>query len=438
MRIALSPFALAVLAGGISVAGCTCGAKSSPSSDGGSSATPAASGPVAPGVAASAAIFSAPIAGARLGGGAVVAAGLVVATGTITAVRLDASGGTAWTTELIKGVTWAPDVELKAFPLRVGAAIVWRGPRGGKTMRQLVVVGADGKVLDGPMDIGASACATDDGIAWSDGAPGGKSRVRVRVLGGPTPHEETGPGIAEDFSIVCGAHRVYALTEGEEDAPPRIVPVPTGAAQTLGADVFGKDEQRDLLPYADGDDLGVVRVSAGGLVHVADTQQGRRVVLYREKNRIPVDDDIVAVDVGSKSIFVFYTHDESERCKDERGGASVHALRVAREGEADETIDLTSAECGKEAGPFWTGTASGALVVTWAERTPRIDKTTPPIAGFAYRAMNDTSTVVRIARPADALADAGCEGAKCYALALAREPGADGMKPEAIRVIAYP
>ena len=39
---------------------------------------------------------------------------------------------------------------------------------------------------------------------------------------------------------------------------------------------------------------------------------------------------------------------------------------------------------------------------------------------------------------ADAIADAGCDASACYAVALVREAGGDGMAPEALRLIRYP
>jgi hypothetical protein len=153
---------------------------------------------------------------------------------------------------------------------------------------------------------------------------------------------------------------------------------------------------------------------------------------------VPVDDDIVAVDGDAQSIYVVYTHEESASCKDERGGSSIHALRVARKGESDGTHVVAPAECGKDAGPFWTGATSSGFVIAWAERVSKSNKTSAPIGGLAYRVMDGKAELVHVAQPADALVDAGCAAGVCYAVALVREAGGDGMKPEKARVIAYP
>ena len=66
------------------------------------------------------------------------------------------------------------------------------------------------------------------------------------------------------------------------------------------------------------------------------------------------------------------------------------------------------------------------------------DKASAPITGLAYRTLEDGSATQRLAQPAEAVVDAGCDETRCYAVALAREPGGDGMKPEAMKVLAYP
>ena len=45
--------------------------------------------------------------------------------------------------------------------------------------------------------------------------------------------------------------------------------------------------------------------------------------------------------------------------------------------------------------------------------------------------------LVRTEQPSDALVDAGCDGTRCYAVALARRPGMDAMVPGYARVIRY-
>ena len=64
-----------------------------------------------------------------------------------------------------------------------------------------------------------------------------------------------------------------------------------------------------------------------------------------------------------------------------------------------------------------------------------------PVAGLAHRVVVPTGTLaelVRAEQPSDALVDAGCDGTRCYAVALARQPGMDAMIPGLARVIRYP
>lgn len=170
------------------VGGCTCGHKQS----GSGYAAPAASS-VSPGQAVSAsstnapppqgsaeAVFSAPIAGARSGGSDVVA-GLVAASKLVRAVGFSASATQpAWTTDALTGVTWAPDSNLRAISTAGGPALVWHGPRDGKSTRTLVRLDAHGDPAGAPQDVGAAYCVTDAGIAWIEPRAAGASRVLAR------------------------------------------------------------------------------------------------------------------------------------------------------------------------------------------------------------------------------------------------------------------
>jgi hypothetical protein len=88
-------------------------------------------------------------------------------------------------------------------------------------------------------------------------------------------------------------------------------------------------------------------------------------------------------------------------------------------------------------------------VPLWAERVARADKPASalggarggaPIAGFAFRRVDASGTgpLERRVQLADSLADAGCDGRTCRVAVLVREPGSDGMAPEAIRIFMYP
>src|SRR5579859_1246385 len=126
MRIPGLLLAVPVLVAG----GCTCshgsseppGAAASASAAGtasgvagSSSAGPSASAP------RDAAVFSAPIAAVRTGHADVVA-GLVAADGVVRAMGM-ADGKVAWAADVLRGVSWSPDVEIHMRPAGDGAAL---------------------------------------------------------------------------------------------------------------------------------------------------------------------------------------------------------------------------------------------------------------------------------------------------------------------------
>ena len=394
------------------------------------------------------AIFSLPIAGARVPGsdasGGVVAVGLVVVNRSITAQRIDSDGKVVWTRAAIPDVSWSADAELHAWPVAAGEAIVWRGPVGKKSGHVAVVLGADGRVIDGPIEVGSFVCATDDGLAWSDGAANGATRVRLRTYAsGGASHDDTGPALMADFSLTCGAHRAFALSEGDESTPTKVYRIggeagPLEPLATITALTLGRDEERDLFPWVDGDEIGLVRVAQGGEVQAATLHDGAASLIHADRARVVPEDDVVGIDADARQVVVVTTHDESDACPNGRGGSSVNALKIPRAGGSATSLRLAPAGCGKDVGPFWTNSFGRSVVVAWPERSSRPAKTSAPVTGLAYRTLEEGGATGRIALLADAIADAGCDERRCYAVALVRKPGDDGSKPEATSVLAYP
>jgi hypothetical protein len=377
---------------------------------------------------ASGAVFSAPIAGARVAAGDVIVAGLVVATRSITASRLDASGKASWTHVVVPEVAWSADAELHAWPVAAGAAIVWRGPAGKKSGHVALVLAPDGHVVDGPMDVGSLVCATGEGLAWSEGGPGGTTRVRLRSYS-PGAHDETGPALSEDFSLTCGDRLAYAVVEGDEASPTRVYAIGggngPGAFASIASSALGRDEERDLFPWVDGDALGLVRIANGGEVQAADVHAAGVSLIHADRARVAPEDDVVGVDADPRQVVLVTTHDATEQCPNGRGGASVSALRIPRGGGPGGLAPLLIAPsaCDRDVGPFWTNTLGGSLVVAWAERASRPEKKkSAPITGIAFRALVEGGATGRVEQAADAIADAGCDGVRCYAVALVREP----------------
>jgi hypothetical protein len=340
------------------------------------------------------------------------------------------------------------DAELHAWPIGAGAVVVWRGPVGKKSGHLAVVLGQDGRVVDGPLDVGSLVCATDDGLAWSDGARNSGSRTHLRTYSSAgAPRDDVGPPTMEDFTLTCGAHTAYEVIEGDEGTATKVFAIGGGIAAAAASTLplltvppmaLGKDEERDLFLWAEGDELGLVRVASGGDVQAASIRQGA-LSLLGEKGRVTPEDDVVGVDADGKQVALVTTHDESDACPNGRGGSSVHALRLSKDGAAKaSSVLLSPSACGRDVGPFWTSTLGSSLFVTWAERASRPEKTSAPITGLAYRALRDDSVTRRLAQAADGVADAGCDEARCYAVALVRPPGSDGMKPETMKLLTYP
>ncbi|HEY2517542.1 MAG TPA: hypothetical protein VGI39_42000, partial [Polyangiaceae bacterium] len=249
--------------------------------------------------------------------------------------------------------------------------------------------------------------------------------------------------LLDEMTLACGGERAYAVAEGDEGTATRVFAVggteTHGPLVTLPPGTLGRDEERDLLPWAEGGDLGFVRIAAGGGVQAGELHGSELAPTHAEPARIAPEDDVVALDATAHDVIVVTTHDESDKCPEGRGGDSVHALRIPRAGGAASALEISKGECSRDVGPFWSNVLGGALVAGWVERGSKPGRTNAPITGFAYRVFGaEGAGTKRVAQPADFVADAGCDSSRCYAVALVREPGADGMKPEAMKILAYP
>jgi hypothetical protein len=205
--------------------------------------------------------------------------------------------------------------------------------------------------------------------------------------------------------------------------------------------------------YGFGDRFGIVRVGSTGNVAIRemrDVLQPWHATAFRMRE----EDDLVAVDGDANATYVVTTHDEDASTCDATFVSSVHAEIFARGTGADagggsaahvttspeRDVLLATADCAHERGPFWTDALGDDMVVAWAVRAARADKTVPPIAALDFRTLG-TDGVRKsgtLAASADALVDAGCDGVRCYAVALSRAPGTDVMLPEAAHVLLYP
>jgi len=466
--IVLAAFGFALGAAGPA---CTCSKGAAPGSDAWDGAAGEASdeGGAADAAAADGGVggISAPIAAARTESGHVVVVALDVAAKALRVQKFDANDAIVAERTVLEGIAWSGDAELKVAPAGAGVAVVWRGQRGGKLVRHLVVLGADLAPRGEPMDIAASSCATHEAMWSTDGTHVRARPWTGRAVYGTLPKDK-------DAVLACGVRRAFAVLDEETGTAAVGLGADSGAgahdagaarASTTGprdagsegglqisAPVamlteaeFGEDEQRERAEYTVGDDLGVVRLATSGAVAVRELTGAGAGPLRKLKTVIPKDDDVVAVDASSRALAIVFTEDVGEACSGDGGAAmsssKVMVLRIDRTTWEESTHELSPGMCGREVGPFFTSAVGDAVSVAWVERVPVIGKTHAPIAGLVHRRIPATGPLTaplgRIDQAADALVDAGCDAERCYAVALARKPGADVMVPGFARVLRY-
>lgn len=435
----------------LAIAGCTCGNKQGTvqpapvSSHDVAAASAAASTAPAPPSSATA-VFSAPIGGARWGGNDVVA-GLVAPSKLVRAVGLSgASGGPAWTSDALTDVGWAPDSEVRAFPIADGLALVWHGQHGGKSGRTLVRVDAHGAPVGEPQDVGPAYCVTDAGVAWIEAHSSGAAHVLARGWSEKDARQVASIPADRDPALLCADHEVIALGDGDDDLSATVFTPGDAAARptfTLVRDAdFGDDDEREHYPYTVGDDLGIARVGSSGVISLRRVPNGGAPMPWKRlKHTIPADDDVVAVDGDASSVVIVYTEDADDSCPGVASTAeAVHALRIDVESWDEKAFDLAPASCDHYPGPFWIASSPAGTVVGWVDRRAGAATGAPAIAGASFRTLSADGSVRSrtLEQPADALVDMGCDTRGCAVAALVRPPGGDGMQPEAIQVMPYP
>lgn len=389
-----------------------------------------------------AAPFSAPIGAARVDHVDVVA-GLIAAEGTVRAMGLGAAG-IAWTTDVLHGVAWVPDAELRleAAP-GGGVAVLWRGLRDGKSARTLVLLGPHGELRGDPIDVGALSCATSEGVAWTSPHSTGPTRVRTRRWTDPEAHDVVSLPSERDPSLVCGDHDVVVLGDGDDDLTASVfTPGDTTARPPTVAlrDTDFADEQREHDAYTIGDDLGLVRIGASGAIATREVPRRGVPGAWRKLRYVlSADDEAVTVDGDGAAMLLVATHEADSGCAGVGSTESVRAIRVDRKTGEESVLELAPGDCDRSRGPFWIATAPQGLVVAWVERRTKLASKAAPIAAVAFRLLAPGGVrEVRVEQDADAIADGGCDDRGCFVAALVREPGSDGMRPAPIRVFAYP
>jgi hypothetical protein len=325
--------------------------------------------------------------------------------------------------------------------------VLWVGLRGGKTVHEIVSVDANGQTRgDVAEEASPNACATDEGVAWVAQDDKGSRRVQFRGWRDAKSRVLFGLRGEGDPLFACGTHRVFPFEEGEgvitllggsvqADAGEEAKPLTLLSAST------SRGELHDHVEYTFGDDFGVVYPESTGTIAFRELRGESLGPWQRLARRLGEDASLVAADADATTVHVLVTRDSGETCPDGSGKTKLTSLRSLRTGGGDAEITLAVLPCGGEGGPFWTGFVGGSFVVGWTERVAsRRESGAAPIAGLAYVTVEGekASEVRRISAAGDALVEAGCDKAGCYAVALTRPGGTDGMAAGIARVLKYP
>jgi hypothetical protein len=394
-------------------------------------------------------VFSAPIAAARSGHVSVVA-GLVVNARVIRVIGVR-EGRPVWTTDVISGAKWSAGAELGIQRAADGVSVVWRDGQTASGTGTLVLIGADGQVRGPPIEVGVATCTTADGVAWieSRAASAGRPwRVLARAWSDAAPREILTVSPERSPTLVCGSHAVFVLGDGDDDLTVDLFEPNDPAVRRptlVMRDADFADEEREHEGFTVGDELEIVRVGASGGVSSRTVMVDRPPSAWRRlKHVLSEEDDLVVVDGPAQRTFVVFTRDTDSACPNaEAGGQRVRALDVDRASGIDKLTELAPPDCGTQRGPFWI---PGGLpherdpMVAWVERggAGGADHAAP-ISGLAYRIMaSEGARSGEVHVSADAVVDGDCDETGCFAAALLREPGADGMSPEAIGLVTYP
>lgn len=383
--------------------------------------------------------LSLPIAATRTRDEKVLVAGLVVADKAIAVVALDGASNVVGQSTVIEGAGWTSGAELRFLAGPSGPALFFHGVRDGKRADLVVRLDEAGRASAAPMEVGPSPCRVGDDVVW---LASGKAHVlSLTSRAARTVALSSGDGEA---TVACSSDdaRVLWEHEGDHDDEPVLRRGDAGASRRpLFRDAdFPDDEAREVAEYTWAGGLGWVRVGHAGSLALRESSAGALAPVKKVGTKVG-DDDLVAVDSSLAAVHVVATHEDEEPACD--SGASAPAVRVVRVDRASQevkVVPVAPAACGRERGPFTTEIVDGKLVVWWVERARGRGRSAPPIAGLGWGEVTDGASprtgFVEVA--ADGLAHAGCAHGRCYAVALERPPGEDGMKPEPVRVLTFP
>lgn len=379
--------------------------------------------------------LSLPVAADHDHSGNVYVAGLVAARGVIDLSRFDPSGRLVWNADALDQVAYSADAHLAVLATPDGAAVVWRGLRGGKRSRIAGWVSPDGKV-GAAFPVGSNACATSSALL----SLGDKGAVTARRL--PAGPEKRVATVAEgrDSIVVCGATtRAFVVDEGEDDIGVRAIEdgVAKPRALLVAPDDLGDDEIREHDDFTIGDVLGQLLLTEAGHLVLREYTQGptARRPLTAVVGR---DSDLMAADGNASRVVAIVARDASGRCDGETG-TDVLAVDVPLPSGQDRTIEVAQAECGHDLGPYWVAPTDTEVYVAWAVRGPRTGDHAP-VEALAWADIDAPTpgAVHHVKLSAEDVVFAGCAKSECKFVSLDRPAGTDGMVPGAARVLSIP
>jgi hypothetical protein len=389
--------------------------------------------------------FGRPVAAVRWTG-AVGAVARDRATGELAFAKIDDGAGTVTAVALPAGLD---DPELVGSANGLGVIARAAGDAGDG--RMLLRLGAAREPRAVPaVSIGAAACATEDGVyAMTRDKAGWKGSFFPLGEPSPEPSSVTLSGRSE-ATIVCGRHRAFAVLSGsgelraiawtptKHDASPTVLPKPATAG----------DEDTAMATMDD--DLVIVKLERS-VVHTL-VWKGEGTSAWRKSDAIAKEGlalEAVDADQGKIGLLFVRTVAKAKGCP--AGETSDAVAEVALVDPASGKLvhapeSIETWKCGAEPGPFFLGWAGGKLVVAWPRGADAAcTRAGVKRGGVGYAEVDPVTgkaRVGRVARPAETIAPAGCDEAKCYAVALTRgsDPCGPSDGPEAGRldVIAYP
>ncbi|MGH7282896.1 MAG: hypothetical protein ACRELY_15335 [Polyangiaceae bacterium] len=416
----------------VSFAGCTCNRTSSGVAGGEGGA---ASASAAVSRAQGPAIFSAPIAASHGAAGVVYFAGLVAARNVFELTKIQPDGSTAWSVDAVSDVHWSSDSDVRVFASPGGGAFVLgRGTRGGKLVREIVSVDASGKLRAPAEPMKSDACATADGIATLRES-GEHATIVLRDFAGSPPRDLFSLHAAGDHELVCGDHAVFGVTHDDALTLER-----SGAAPVVLAN--DHDDAEDVEEVAAGDDFAAVSMHDDALS--LRSVIGDKADAWKKIGKLPAGADIAVLDADARDLYVIYTEETHEgSCVGGGSPSKLSAMHVPRAGGDAHLHAFSTLTCDSDDGPFFTGflrkNGTSRFVVAWPERrAPGSGEA--PISALAYVTLDadKVSDVERLTLNADAITEAGCDDDACYAAALMRVEGTDGMVPGPAKILRYP